>query len=1212
MEAPLDALSRAASLVEAGHPAGKPTGGQMQEETYITEDNGNNSKNKQEEYITKINEIQNDSCDSKKESEALERRIECLATEGCKEDKDADEIPRLKHYAKLVVVDIQLTKNKTPQMMIGIEKSVMEIRQRFGGLPKGSWNKVHIFAKKEYKYDKTIKELQKEYNKFTYEIKTTNTKKTEDKDDNKKTTKNTTHPTKYQQPILSKITELWDKIKNEEIKERTKKIPSWKIKEEIINHLNIFATMITEKKEPKTLTEINCITYKIQRIYDILTKESEENRENRIKGQNRIKDRISELIELKEKISKYIGKATPKEEARLLKSQLDKQKIYIKKEKVVTIETISAIEEAIKVQGYKTKKHERRIRFHKENAAFEFNPKSFFRKISENSMEKTQKTEITEKHENDVKEFWSNMWEITKVEHPNNNTAIPKDETNKFDNLIPYSKNNTGIEETNVSITEEEISETIKSIPNFKATGPDLVYGFWIKRLKGLHKYIVKIIQNMFNNSEYEKEIAQGITYMIPKTKQPTHKDYRPITCLNISHKLITKIITKRINDINRTTQLIEENQLGTKENCEGAKEQWWINNAINKTHGKNLKVAYVDVAKAYDSIDLKYAKFIVEESGIPINLQKLIVQIITCIKLKITLNNKQICYKDVKRGLIQGDSLSPLLFVMCMNPLSRILNERYPKVSIEGDKNNIMQTNHLLFIDDLKMISTESETTENMIEETKKFMNNIGIKMNNEKSATNYDSRHLNNIYDSSKQYKYLGLLENELGEVITKNKIILEERLLKRVEQLLKTSLSGKNISKAINMYAMSSLNYFIGILKYEEAEMEIIDKKVRKIMIENKYHNKQANKERLYLKNEDGGRNIGNMVFKTERMALKLANKMKEKAENNNRYNIINKNLKQDNPYIKDIEEYIKIKYGIENNDEEINLKILIDSQKEYLLKIINEKRNHGIYYKQELIEKNTIDQKASTIWQKISNISFQKEGEFCKLQDRNTFEVIKKNNGKCVKCGEKNSVDHMATMCGRMIHSKYVERHDEIQRCIHLAICREKGVSLTKKIAKHRVTETMIDTKRNVEIRINTTINLENNGIKNNKPDILIIDKQMGEISIVEVGITNCYKLKETEEFKKQKYERLANEMAGVYGLKTRVYPFVMSWDGRVTEKNKYVRKILGITDNILSYIQTISLEKTRGCIKEGLGVNDSVDDVADEEYNEISWEEQIRG
>ena len=56
-----------------------------------------------------------------------------------------------------------------------------------------------------------------------------------------------------------------------------------------------------------------------------------------------------------------------------------------------------------------------------------------------------------------------------------------------------------------------------------------------------------------------------------------------------------------------------------------------------------------------------------------------------------------------IKRGIFQGDSLSPLLFTMSLNPLSQELqNTRYGYQLDEQTK-----INHLFYVDDLKLYGT-------------------------------------------------------------------------------------------------------------------------------------------------------------------------------------------------------------------------------------------------------------------------------------------------------------------------------------------------------------------------------------------------------------------------------------------------------------------------------------------------------------------------
>ena len=87
-----------------------------------------------------------------------------------------------------------------------------------------------------------------------------------------------------------------------------------------------------------------------------------------------------------------------------------------------------------------------------------------------------------------------------------------------------------------------------------------------------------------------------------------------------------------------------------------------------------------------------------------------------------------------------------------------------------------------------------------------------------------------------------------------------------------------------------------------------------------------------------------------------------------------------------------------------------------------------------------------------------------------------------------------------------------------------------------------------------------------------------DKKKREIILIEVGITNQDLLQTTESEKMRKYDLLANELGTLYKCKI-IIPYVMTWDGIVSNYHKKYLKDLGVTNNIEAYIQSRVLKKT---------------------------------
>ena len=94
-------------------------------------------------------------------------------------------------------------------------------------------------------------------------------------------------------------------------------------------------------------------------------------------------------------------------------------------------------------------------------------------------------------------------------------------------------------------------------------------------------------------------------------------------------------------------------------------------------------------------------------------------------LKLELTPNGMSLGNVKIKRGIFQGDSLFPLLFVLCMVPLSLILKEL--KFHYEfGDKNT--RLTHLLFTDDLKLFAKSHDQIASLVNTAYTFSEDIGM----------------------------------------------------------------------------------------------------------------------------------------------------------------------------------------------------------------------------------------------------------------------------------------------------------------------------------------------------------------------------------------------------------------------------------------------------------------------------------------------------
>ena len=77
----------------------------------------------------------------------------------------------------------------------------------------------------------------------------------------------------------------------------------------------------------------------------------------------------------------------------------------------------------------------------------------------------------------------------------------------------------------------------------------------------------------------------------------------------------------------------------------------------------------------------------------------------------------------SVKRGIYQGDTLSPLLFCLCLNPLSYMLDElKGYKISPTGN------LTHLLYMDDIKLFAQNDTELQRLVDLVRRISDDIGM----------------------------------------------------------------------------------------------------------------------------------------------------------------------------------------------------------------------------------------------------------------------------------------------------------------------------------------------------------------------------------------------------------------------------------------------------------------------------------------------------
>ena len=114
----------------------------------------------------------------------------------------------------------------------------------------------------------------------------------------------------------------------------------------------------------------------------------------------------------------------------------------------------------------------------------------------------------------------------------------------------------------------------------------------------------------------------------------------------------------------------------------------------------------------------------------------------------------------------------------------------------------------------------------------------------------------------EKNEVYKFLGC---ERSDDIDAKKVLqrIKKEIKKRTEHLVKLHLNDKNLLKAINCRVIPVAGYIMNVCVIRKGELEELDKMVKDILRERKFHGRQPSEKRLYMRREGGGRGL--MSFK-----------------------------------------------------------------------------------------------------------------------------------------------------------------------------------------------------------------------------------------------------------------------------------------------------------------------------------------------------------
>ncbi|KAK3236274.1 hypothetical protein CYMTET_53576 [Cymbomonas tetramitiformis] len=407
----------------------------------------------------------------------------------------------------------------------------------------------------------------------------------------------------------------------------------------------------------------------------------------------------------------------------------------------------------------------------------------------------------------------------------------------------------------NLRVDEEAYRQAVRKMKTNKAAGPMGIQNEILKQMPyRFHEQLCELMQLMWGNRHTPLPWKKGYFCFHHKQGDVTQqKNYRPIALLDCLFKLYTAVLTKMLADFCEINGMLSQAQEGSREKHNTMRQLTRITNAIEDANlsKQELHATYIDFENAYGSVDHEKLIATLRHLGVPTQLTEAIKDILgeeegDSIQMRAKVGEQISEEVPIRRGILQGDSMGPLLFILYLEPLLRWLevgNHGYRhKYVTDEELRGELRTSSGAFVDDLIILTRLMSGMEQQLKKLAAFGDWSGLRINKDKSKITGVEHGNRNIRESKHKgikcgnqtlkvlkagetYKYLGVLLNMLGTWKEEKTKSLRE-LKRRIAALLATPLTQKQKEYSLKSAVLGKFRYGLHLGIYTQGEIQQVE--------------------------------------------------------------------------------------------------------------------------------------------------------------------------------------------------------------------------------------------------------------------------------------------------------------------------------------------------------------------------------------------------
>ncbi|GKA86255.1 putative RNA-directed DNA polymerase, eukaryota, reverse transcriptase zinc-binding domain protein [Tanacetum coccineum] len=224
----------------------------------------------------------------------------------------------------------------------------------------------------------------------------------------------------------------------------------------------------------------------------------------------------------------------------------------------------------------------------------------------------------------------------------------------------------------------EEIKNAVWDCGSQKAPDPDGFSFMFVKKYWDIMKIdIQNFVMRFFSSSSFHPGTNSLFFTLIPKVSNPLYiKDFRPISRIGFQYKIVAKILANKLSKV--MDSIISHEQSAFISGRQILNGPLILSEVIewNKKKKKKMLLFKVDFEKAFDSVSWGFLNHVMERLGFSSTWRKWIMAGLKSSRASILVNGSPTSEFSLKRGLRQGDPLSPFLFIIVMEGLHIALKD--------------------------------------------------------------------------------------------------------------------------------------------------------------------------------------------------------------------------------------------------------------------------------------------------------------------------------------------------------------------------------------------------------------------------------------------------------------------------------------------------------------------------------------------------------